>query len=305
MPYCRPPTAPPTQLILASTIEAPAAARAYTREVIEYAVADPDPEYLFTVSLVVSELVTNAVRYGTEPGDSMLVVLDADDRRTRVEVHDTVRREPRLKPESDERGRGRGLYIVDALATWGTGERPMGKYVWAEVRRQVTTSPIKVTPSLAFLADVTFTTGMHYSDAGPVAQLLLIHAPPRRTGETFEWIEAGMRALSFCLGLSPIEDEPRYIGSRISLHHGVARLDYGDGWWELHIPGTGQTWQKHVAAGGPIRLALSFEPAPTGRTQDDLPQFIEAGIEAGKVRWGTTRARPRSRLNVRADRPGV
>ncbi|MER5783726.1 ATP-binding protein [Streptomyces mobaraensis] len=126
---------PPPQLILPSTTEAPAAARSHAREVIENAVADPDPEYLFTVTLVVSELVTNSVRYGTEPGDSLRVVLDADETRTRVEVHDTVRREPRLKPESDERGRGRGLHIVDALATWGTGERPMGKYVWAEVRR--------------------------------------------------------------------------------------------------------------------------------------------------------------------------
>ncbi|MEF3114474.1 ATP-binding protein [Streptomyces chrestomyceticus] len=133
---CDPPTGPPPQLILASTKEAPAAARAYAREFVEQAVADPDPEHTFTVTLVVSELVTNAIRYGTEPGDSLLVALDADDNRTRIEVHDTVRREPRLKPESDERGRGRGLFIVEALATWGTGERPMGKYVWAEVKRR-------------------------------------------------------------------------------------------------------------------------------------------------------------------------
>ncbi|MER5783725.1 hypothetical protein ABT104_18680 [Streptomyces mobaraensis] len=169
----------------------------------------------------------------------------------------------------------------------------------------MTITPINVTPSLAFLANVTFATGIHHSDTGPVAQLLMTHTPPRRAGETVEWIEAGMRALSFCLGLGPIEDEPRYIGSRISLHHGIARLDYGDDWWVLHIPGTGQEWQKHVAAGRPVRLTLSFEPTPTGRTQDDLSQFIEAGIKAGKVRWGTTRARPRSRLNVRTSRPGV
>ncbi|WP_372459272.1 ATP-binding protein [Streptomyces huiliensis] len=119
-----------------SSGRAPSTARAYARKVVENAVAGTDPDYVFTVALVVTELVTNAVRYGTEPGDSLLVVLDADDVRARVEVHDTVRRVPRLKPESGERARGRGLRIVDALATWGTGERPLGKYVWAEVRRR-------------------------------------------------------------------------------------------------------------------------------------------------------------------------
>ncbi|MEF3114473.1 hypothetical protein [Streptomyces chrestomyceticus] len=169
----------------------------------------------------------------------------------------------------------------------------------------MTTSPIKVTPGLAFLADVNFAHGMHYSDTGPVAQLLMTHTPPRRAGETVEWIEAGMRALSFCLGLGPTHEQPRYVGSRISLHHGIARLDYGDDWWELRIPGTGQEWQKHVAAGGPVRLTLSFDPTPDGRTQEDLSRFIEAGCKAGHVRWGTTRARPRSRINVRTSRPGV
>ncbi|WP_171162017.1 hypothetical protein [Streptomyces sp. I05A-00742] len=159
----------------------------------------------------------------------------------------------------------------------------------------------KTTPSLGFLAGVTFSHGIHQADTGPVAQLLMTHTPPRRAGETVEWIKAGMRALSACLDLSPIEEEPRYIGSRISLHHGIARLDYGDDWWELRIPGTGQAWRKHVAAGGPVRLTLSFEPTPTGRTHEDLARFIEAG----KLRWGTTRARPRSRLNVRTSRPGT
>ncbi|MEV5506504.1 ATP-binding protein [Streptomyces orinoci] len=127
---------PPTQLILAGTAEAPAAARAHAREFVENAAAIADPEHEFAVVLVVSELVTNAVRYGTEPGDSLLVVLDSDDQRTRIEVHDTARRRPRLKPDSDERGRGRGLHIVEALANWGTGTRPLGKYVWAEVEKQ-------------------------------------------------------------------------------------------------------------------------------------------------------------------------
>ncbi|MBZ4321293.1 hypothetical protein [Streptomyces huiliensis] len=166
-------------------------------------------------------------------------------------------------------------------------------------------SPVKATPSLAFLTDVTFATGMHYSDTGAVAHLLMTQTPPRRAGETVEWIEAGMRALAFCLGLGPVEEEPRYVGSRISLHRGIVRLDYGDDWWELRIPGTGRTWRDHVAAGGPVRLVLSFEPPPGGRGREDMIRFVEAGVGAGKVRWGTTRARPRFRRSVRPGRAGV
>jgi anti-sigma regulatory factor (Ser/Thr protein kinase) len=88
-----------------------------------------------TVVLATSELVTNAVRYGTEPGDSFRVMLDADGTRTRVEVHDPVRRHPHRRAESTERTRGRGLLILDALCpgAWGVEDAPMGKAVWAEV----------------------------------------------------------------------------------------------------------------------------------------------------------------------------
>ncbi|MFF9507278.1 ATP-binding protein [Streptomyces sp. NPDC014724] len=133
-PCCQPSAGPPPQLMLAKADESPKAARDYAREFVEYHLPDTDPDHTDDVALVVSELVTNAVRYGTEPGDSLLLVLDATERRTRVEVHDTRRRTPAMKPESDERGRGRGLFIVEALAEWGTGERPLGKFVWAEVK---------------------------------------------------------------------------------------------------------------------------------------------------------------------------
>ncbi|MGW1770623.1 hypothetical protein [Streptomyces sp. NPDC002104] len=158
----------------------------------------------------------------------------------------------------------------------------------------MTVPPLSITPGVGFLAGVTFTHGMHYpTDSGPVAQVLLTHAPPRRAGETLETIEAGMRALSFCLSLGPVEEEPRYVGARISLHRGIASLDYGDDRWVLRIPATGREWQRHVALGGPVRLTLSFTPTPAGRTQTDLSQFIEQGIAAGLVRWATTDARRR------------
>jgi anti-sigma regulatory factor (Ser/Thr protein kinase) len=122
------------QLVLEGVSESVQAAREYARRFVGYHRPDAGPAHVDDVLLVISELVTNAVRYGVEPGDSVLVTLDTDDERTRVEVHDTARRHPRQRPESASRERGRGLLIVDALATWGIGERPMGKFVWAEVK---------------------------------------------------------------------------------------------------------------------------------------------------------------------------
>lgn len=129
---CRTPkSAPPPQLLLASAPESAKAAREFTA----YRVPDAPIERVGEVQLIVSELVTNACRYGTEPSDSVLVVFDAEPGRVCVEVHDTSRRLPRFKPESAERQRGRGLFIVDALASdWGTGDRPMGKFIWAELK---------------------------------------------------------------------------------------------------------------------------------------------------------------------------
>jgi anti-sigma regulatory factor (Ser/Thr protein kinase) len=95
-----------------------------------------DDERLAEILLVVSELVTNAYRYGTEPGDSVLVKVLTTDKRVRVEVHDPRRKRPHLRNESGERARGRGLHIIDGLAArWGTDDREFGKAVWVELER--------------------------------------------------------------------------------------------------------------------------------------------------------------------------
>ncbi|WP_254879048.1 ATP-binding protein [Streptomyces sp. NA04227] len=125
----------PTVLLLAGVPESVRRARAFVRDGLTCDARLADPDHIDTVVLITSELVTNAIRYGTEPGDSVRVVLDADATRTRVEVHDPVRRRPRIRPASDERQRGRGLIILDALCPgrWGTYDIPFGKAVWAEV----------------------------------------------------------------------------------------------------------------------------------------------------------------------------
>ncbi|MFJ2215097.1 ATP-binding protein [Streptomyces sp. NPDC101062] len=133
---CRPPAGPPPQLLLVGAPESVRAARAYVREFVAFHVPDTGERHVDDLQLVVSELVTNAVRYGTEPGDSVLVVLVVTDACVRVEVRDPVRRRPRFRAASQERDRGRGLIIVEALAEcWGVADRPFGKAVWAEVAR--------------------------------------------------------------------------------------------------------------------------------------------------------------------------
>ncbi|MGI5349222.1 ATP-binding protein [Streptomyces sp. CA-250714] len=124
----------PTTTTLPGTPRAAAAARAYTRRAVARHAPAMPMDRIDDLCLVVSELVTNAIRYGTEPGDKLAlkVVLSAD--RARIEVHDPVRRRPRPRPESCDRTSGRGLLVVAALAeSWGTDDRPLGKIVWAEL----------------------------------------------------------------------------------------------------------------------------------------------------------------------------
>ncbi|MEU8626145.1 ATP-binding protein [Streptomyces sp. NPDC048669] len=133
---CAPPVGPPPVLLLAGEPQSAKAARDFVRAFVSYHVPGVSEDYVEGVTLVACELVTNSIRYGTEPGDSVRVVLDADENRTRVEVHDPVRRHPRLRPVSHQRDRGRGLIILDALCpgAWGVEDIPFGKAVWAEVK---------------------------------------------------------------------------------------------------------------------------------------------------------------------------
>ncbi|MFC9858458.1 MULTISPECIES: ATP-binding protein [unclassified Streptomyces] len=130
---CGPPVVPP-QAIYSAEPESVRAARRYVREAAAYQQPSLVEDVLDTLELLASELVTNAVRYGSEPGASLKVTVAAEPGQCRVEVHDTRRRPPRLRPASDERVRGRGLHLVEALATrWGIAERPFGKIVWVVV----------------------------------------------------------------------------------------------------------------------------------------------------------------------------
>lgn len=124
----------PSQMICTADPESVRPARRFVRAAAAYQEPTCPADILDTLELLASELITNAVRYGSEPGDSLRVAVEAEPGRCRIEVHDTARRCPRLRPASDERGRGRGLHLVELLAArWGTADRPMGKIVWVVV----------------------------------------------------------------------------------------------------------------------------------------------------------------------------
>lgn len=87
------------------------------------------------VVLMTSELVTNAVLHG---GGEVRLAVEAGDMRVRVEVGDDEQRRPQVPQPDDEAEGGRGLIIVDALASaWGVTDSPRGgKVVWFEVPAQ-------------------------------------------------------------------------------------------------------------------------------------------------------------------------
>ncbi|MFJ9679013.1 SpoIIE family protein phosphatase [Streptomyces sp. NPDC101194] len=93
-------------------------------------------ELEMTTELIVSELVTNAVRYATGPirlrllRQSVLI----------CEVSDTSSTSPRLRHARTTDEGGRGLFLVAQLTRrWGTRYTPEGKIIWTE--QEIPTTP--------------------------------------------------------------------------------------------------------------------------------------------------------------------
>ncbi|MCS0638441.1 SpoIIE family protein phosphatase [Streptomyces sp. LP05-1] len=88
-----------------------------------------DGELAFTTELVVSELVTNAVRYASGPIQLRLI----RDRSLICEVSDTGHTTPHVRRAGGEDEGGRGLFLVAGMTHhWGTRYTSSGKTIWAE-----------------------------------------------------------------------------------------------------------------------------------------------------------------------------
>jgi len=90
------------------------------------------PELTDSVELLVSEVVTNAVRYASRPVTLRLLRTDV----LRCEVGDDVPQLPRMRQARVTDEEGRGLYLVNKMARrWGATRLSTGKVVWFEMNR--------------------------------------------------------------------------------------------------------------------------------------------------------------------------
>ncbi|MCF3128970.1 SpoIIE family protein phosphatase [Streptomyces olivochromogenes] len=86
-------------------------------------------ELVFSTELIVSELITNAVRYA----DGLLHLRLIRDRTLVCEVADASHTAPHLRHSADDDEGGRGLFIVAQLVLrWGTRYTREGKTIWTE-----------------------------------------------------------------------------------------------------------------------------------------------------------------------------
>lgn len=117
-------------LALPADTSAALKARAFVRACSDDVV--PDPEVLDTLTLLTSEVVTNAVLHGGGPIE--LRFTPQDNGGARVEVEDGSPALPQPRQYEADATTGRGLGMVAALASaWGVTNGVGGKTVWFEV----------------------------------------------------------------------------------------------------------------------------------------------------------------------------
>ncbi|MEU5095050.1 ATP-binding protein [Streptomyces sp. NPDC020996] len=117
------------------TLASEAAAVPVARQIVREACAEwgMDPDAVETGTLLISELVTNAVRHGHSHSVRVIAEQPRPD-RLRVAVLDRSRRMPELHIVGPDALGGRGLLLVEALSDrWGTDLLTSGKRVWAEI----------------------------------------------------------------------------------------------------------------------------------------------------------------------------
>ncbi|MEV6735088.1 ATP-binding protein [Streptomyces sp. NPDC051364] len=121
-----------TRFILGSTDHAvPSAGHRILTEIRSWCLPLSDEAH-HDLTLMLGELIANAVEHSAAPGTVMLRW--AGD-RLRVEVTDPGSRLPVAQPYRPDSEHGRGLILIATLATaWGCSPTTAGKTVWFEMK---------------------------------------------------------------------------------------------------------------------------------------------------------------------------
>jgi anti-sigma regulatory factor (Ser/Thr protein kinase) len=121
---------PPAIAVFPMDVRSPADARRF----LAAAICVPhNAGVLHEAELLVSELVTNAIRYGAPP---IRLWVECDDRHAMVvRVADASPQPPvRLHPRGADES-GRGIELVDVISeAWGVEPLPDGKEVWFRLK---------------------------------------------------------------------------------------------------------------------------------------------------------------------------
>ena len=105
-----------------------AAARRHVKAVIGAWGLDIDA---YVAALLVSELITNALRHGLREDETFQLVITSAENWMRVSVHDSSRSEPVLVHAPLDAEDGRGLTLLANLsASWGCQQTATGKAVY-------------------------------------------------------------------------------------------------------------------------------------------------------------------------------
>jgi anti-sigma regulatory factor (Ser/Thr protein kinase) len=123
---------PPATHILAELPYLPSAVP-QARRVLRQCLRDTglDDDASDTAELLVSELVTNAVKYGRPP---VWLLVELRPGLVHATVSDTSTALPERREIDDDSEGGRGLLVLDALAgSWGAVSVESGKYLWFDM----------------------------------------------------------------------------------------------------------------------------------------------------------------------------
>ncbi|SNR49339.1 ATP-binding protein [Actinomadura mexicana] len=120
------------ELTLPAERESVPAARRFSRSV---STASGIGHIADDTEVLVSELVTNAVRHAPVPGAALCLRLLRAGTRLRIEVHDQSAAVPTARPVDLMEETGRGWFLVAVMTDGhGTDHTASGKAVWCEVR---------------------------------------------------------------------------------------------------------------------------------------------------------------------------